>query len=211
MNEKYRIAGSKGRKEVNLDVGDLVWLHLSKDIFLELRKSKLMPRAAGPFKIIENAYKLELPPEFRISPTFNIADLQPYLGEENKLASRTTSLQEGEDDEDITSLDTNNTSHMDMQGPITLNLEMSSFLYTFSNFENSMLPNDVIVLRNKGEDQEVFGGRHGGGEDQTGRPSQAGGPQHPVDLKIYTPGLRVLSTKLRLQTFEPRRVSQFDL
>jgi hypothetical protein len=28
MNEKYRLAGSTGRKEVNLDVGDLVWLHL---------------------------------------------------------------------------------------------------------------------------------------------------------------------------------------
>jgi translation initiation factor IF-1 len=28
MNEKYRIAGSKGRKEVKLEPGDLVWLHL---------------------------------------------------------------------------------------------------------------------------------------------------------------------------------------
>jgi hypothetical protein len=33
-----------------------------------------------------------------------------------------------------------------------------------------MLPNDVIVLRNNGEDHEVFGGRLGGGNDQTGRP-----------------------------------------
>ena len=45
-------------------MGDLVWLHLRKDRFSELRKSKLMPRAAGPYKIIEkindNAYKLEL-------------------------------------------------------------------------------------------------------------------------------------------------------
>jgi translation initiation factor IF-1 len=28
MNEKYRIASSKGRKEVKLEPGDLVWLHL---------------------------------------------------------------------------------------------------------------------------------------------------------------------------------------
>jgi hypothetical protein len=66
MNETYRIAGSKGRKEVKLEPGDLVWLHLRKDRFPDLRKSKLMPRADGPFKIIEkindNAYKLELPP-----------------------------------------------------------------------------------------------------------------------------------------------------
>jgi hypothetical protein len=64
MNENYRIADSKGRKEVQFPPGDLVWLHLRKDMFSELRKSKLMPRADDPFKIIEkindNAYKLEL-------------------------------------------------------------------------------------------------------------------------------------------------------
>jgi hypothetical protein len=61
-----------------------------------LRKSKLIPRADGPFKIIEkindNAYKLELPPEFGVSPNFNISDLRPYLGEEYVLESRTTSI-----------------------------------------------------------------------------------------------------------------------
>ena len=107
MNEKYRIAGSKGRKEIKLEPGDLVWLHLRKDRFPELRKSKLIPRATGPYKIIEkindNAYKLELPPEFRVSPTFNILDLKPYLGED-EFESRTTLFQEGEDDKDITSL-----------------------------------------------------------------------------------------------------------
>ena len=64
MNEKYRIAGSEGRKEVKLVPDDLVWLYLRKDRFPELRQSKLMPRVAGPYKIIEkindNAYKLEL-------------------------------------------------------------------------------------------------------------------------------------------------------
>jgi hypothetical protein len=69
-----------------------------------------MFRADGPFKILEkindNAYKLELPPEFEVSPTSNISDLQPYLGEEDELLSRTTSNQEGEDDEDISTSDT---------------------------------------------------------------------------------------------------------
>ena len=76
-------------KEVKLEPGDLVWLHLRKERFLDLRKSNLMPRATGPYKILEkindNAYKLELPPEFGISPTFNISDLKPYLGEEDEL------------------------------------------------------------------------------------------------------------------------------
>jgi hypothetical protein len=79
MNEKYRIAASKGRKEIKFEPGDLVWLHLRKERFSELRKSKLMSRAAGPFKIFakinDNAYKLELPPEFGVGPTFNISDL----------------------------------------------------------------------------------------------------------------------------------------
>jgi hypothetical protein len=79
MNEKYRIAASKDRKEVNLEPGDLVWLHLRKERFPELRKSKLMSRAAGPFKILakinDNAYKHELPPEFGVSLSFNISDL----------------------------------------------------------------------------------------------------------------------------------------
>jgi hypothetical protein len=87
MNEKYRIAYSKGRNEIKLEPGDLVWLHLRKDHFLELRKSKLMSCAVGPFKVLEkindNAYRLELPTDFGVTPTFNISDLHPYLGEED--------------------------------------------------------------------------------------------------------------------------------
>ena len=51
MNAKYKTYGDKGRKHVVFYVGDLVWLHLRKDRFPDLRKSKLMPRAAGPFKV----------------------------------------------------------------------------------------------------------------------------------------------------------------
>ncbi|WVZ52027.1 LOW QUALITY PROTEIN: hypothetical protein U9M48_003122 [Paspalum notatum var. saurae] len=146
MNEKYKLAGSKGRKQVLFEPGDLVWLHLRKR-FPDLRKSKLMPRAAGPFKVLEkinvNAYKLELPADFGVSPTFNIADLKSYLGEDDELASRTTSFQEGEDDEDITPTV--------MQGPITrarakqLNQQLSSFLGARnSTYKDGMLPNDII-------------------------------------------------------------------
>ena len=39
--------------------------------------------------------------DFGVSPTFNIADLKPYLGEEDELPSRATSFQEWEDDEEI--------------------------------------------------------------------------------------------------------------
>jgi hypothetical protein len=33
-----------------------------------------------------------LPPEFGVSRTFNILDLRPYLGEEDEVPSRTTSI-----------------------------------------------------------------------------------------------------------------------
>jgi hypothetical protein len=79
MNKKYRIAGSKGRKEVKFKLGDLVWLYLRKERFPEFRKFKFMSHAVGPFKILakinDNAYKIELPLEFGVSSSFNISDL----------------------------------------------------------------------------------------------------------------------------------------
>jgi hypothetical protein len=59
-----------------------------KKWFPDLRKSKLMPRVDGPFKVLEkinkNAYKLDLPVDFGVSPIFNILNLKPYLGEEDE-------------------------------------------------------------------------------------------------------------------------------
>nr|AAQ56339.1 putative gag-pol polyprotein [Oryza sativa Japonica Group] len=123
MNAKYKFAGDKGRRELNFEPRDLVWLHLRKERFPDLRKSKLMPRADGPFKVLakinENAYKIDLPADFGVSPTFNVADLKPYLGEEDELESRTTQMQEGEDDEDINTIDTSMSPHVQHDGPIT--------------------------------------------------------------------------------------------
>jgi hypothetical protein len=86
-------------------------------------------------------------------------------------------------DEDITHLDTNNNPPLNVQGPITrararqLNLEVSSFLNSSSyDYENRLLPNDYIVLRNHGEGQGILGEGLGGVEDQQGHTSQEGGP-----------------------------------
>ena len=80
-------------------------------------------------------------------------------------------------------MDTNNTPLVDVQGPITrsrarqLNLQVSSFLCTYScAFENSVLPNELIVLRNEGKDQQGHGEGLGGVEGQQGRSDQDGGP-----------------------------------
>jgi hypothetical protein len=87
------------------------------------------------------------------------------------------------DDEDITPLDTNNNPPLNVQDPITrararqLNLEVSSFLNSSSyDYENRLLPNDYIVIRNHGEGQGIPGEGLGGMEDQQGHTSQEGGP-----------------------------------
>jgi hypothetical protein len=121
-----------------------------------------MSRAAGPFKIVakinDNTYKLELPPEFEVSPRFNISDLRPYLGEEDEIPSRMTSMQEGEDDEDINTSATIIPS-IEILDPITrswaqqLNHQVKSFLCSSAyNIESRLLPKDLIVLRNQVED-----------------------------------------------------------
>jgi hypothetical protein len=127
MNEKYRIAASKGRKEVKLEPTDLVWLHLRKERFSKLRKSKLMSRAAGPFKILANI---------------------------NTLATIISSIE--------------------ILGPITrsraqqLNHQVNSFLSSSTyNIESRLLPNNLIILMNQGED-------HGG---QTKHQEGAGEPR----------------------------------
>jgi hypothetical protein len=87
-----------------------------------------MPRGDGPFKVLarinDNAYKIDLPNEYAVSPAFNVADLAPYFGDEES-ESRTTPFQEGEDDADIptdraiTQVDEHNTPITINQGPIT--------------------------------------------------------------------------------------------
>ena len=65
-----------------------------------------------------------------------------------------------------------------------LNLEVSSFLSDpFHTFENRLLPNDVILIRNTGECHEGLRGRGGGDDDQQGRPIETGGPvQHDFEF-----------------------------
>ena len=68
--------------------GDLAWLHLRKDRFPNERKSKLLPRADGPFKVLErynnNAYKIDIPRDkYNVSDIFNVKDLSPFHGDED--------------------------------------------------------------------------------------------------------------------------------
>ena len=105
VNEHNKIQANKKRRDVQFQPGDLVWIHLRKERFPTKRKSKLLPRSDGPFEVLErinpNAYKVDLPGDYGVSATFNVADLSPYYDEEDALPSlRSNSSQPGEDDGD---------------------------------------------------------------------------------------------------------------
>jgi hypothetical protein len=54
---------------------------------------------------------------------------------------------------------------------------VSLFLYAFiDDSENRLLHNNVVMIRNYGEDKEWFKERHGGAKEQQRRPSQVGVP-----------------------------------
>jgi hypothetical protein len=150
------------KKENLLDfaAGDLVWLHLREERFPDLRTSKLMHGADGPFKVLEkineNAYKLDLPVDFGVSPTFNIAELKLYLGEEDQLESRLTQMQEGADDVNINTSDTSTPTHNQIFCPITqsrgcqVNNQVFSLLASYSSYLVNGNVCSILLIRNNG-------------------------------------------------------------
>ena len=80
---------------------DWVWLHLRREGFPKQRQSKLSPRGDGPFRVLQrvndNTYKLELPGEYNVSATFNVADLSPFLKEDDLDLRTNPSQVEGTD------------------------------------------------------------------------------------------------------------------
>ncbi|XP_073117055.1 uncharacterized protein [Elaeis guineensis] len=74
QNEKYKKQADKFRRQASFNEGDLVWIHLRKEQFPPGHFGKLKSRADGPFRILtrvgENAYKVELPGDYRVSAIF---------------------------------------------------------------------------------------------------------------------------------------------
>jgi len=104
--QNFQVASriNKGRKELIFKPGDWVWVHFRKERFPSQRKTKLHARGDGPFQVLErinnNAYKIDLPSDFSVSSTFNVADLSPFDVGDDFPDSRTNPFEEGEDDKD---------------------------------------------------------------------------------------------------------------
>jgi len=103
INQPYKATANKNKKEVEYQPRDLIWLHLRKERFPIRRKSKLMARGDGPFKVLAkvgtNAYKLELPGDMAISSTFNVGDLSPFVEDDIDFRDlRANPFKGGEDD-----------------------------------------------------------------------------------------------------------------
>jgi len=94
-----------------------------------------MPRAEGPFEILEkvshNTYKLDLPGDYTISYTFNVADLKPYYKDNHLENLRANSLLEREDDAPMDGTGDHEEAKASNQTPKPLNQELKDVIFMF--------------------------------------------------------------------------------
>ena len=83
----YADAANATRRNRQFNTGDMVLIRLRPERFPQGSFTKLHARRAGPFKIKKklgaNAYVIDLPPDFAISPIFNIEDITEFKGNVN--------------------------------------------------------------------------------------------------------------------------------
>ena len=83
-NLKYKTQVDLYRRHLDFDVGDYVMIHIKLEWYPSGIIKKLQGRSVGPFKVLKklgpNAYVIDIPSNYGISSTFNIADLLAFKG-----------------------------------------------------------------------------------------------------------------------------------
>jgi hypothetical protein len=68
--EKYKVYTDKKHRQVDFDIGELVWVYLSKDRYPRGDYNKLTHHKFGPYPILKkfdkNAYRVKLPEDIHI-------------------------------------------------------------------------------------------------------------------------------------------------
>ncbi len=79
-HKRYKDFADKSRREVKFQEGDKVWLNIKNFRLPEGLNHKFLGPYARPFKVLEkklsDTYKLELPENLRVHPTFHVSLLK---------------------------------------------------------------------------------------------------------------------------------------
>lgn len=93
---KYKTAADAHRRHLVFEVGDLVWVVLTRDRMPSRAYNKLKAKKIGPLEVLErindNAYRLCLPPDITKSDVFNVKYLSRYLPADQVPDSRANPL-----------------------------------------------------------------------------------------------------------------------
>ena len=83
---KYKSAVDIHHRDVQFEVGDLIWAVLTKERFKPGTYNKIKSRKIGPLEIVEkinnNAYRLKLLPHMKTADVFNVKHLVPFVAED---------------------------------------------------------------------------------------------------------------------------------
>jgi hypothetical protein len=76
-------SANRRRRDHDISVGDLVWLHTGH-LRLPIKASrKLAPKYVGPFRVLAAvgpvAFRVALPPEYRIHDVFHVSVLKKHV------------------------------------------------------------------------------------------------------------------------------------
>jgi len=76
VHKRYKDFADKSPREVKFQEGDEVWLNIKNFRLPEGLSHKFLGPYAGPFKVLEkklsDTYKLDLPKNLRVHPTFHV-------------------------------------------------------------------------------------------------------------------------------------------